>query len=52
MSSESSVGTWPIGVSTAAAWPSIRSTTHFSTRLFSPKPGPQEAALVVDGGTS
>ena len=27
------------GVSTAAAWPSMRSMTHLSTRLFSPKPG-------------
>ena len=39
MSSEPGAGTWPIGVSTAAAWPSMRSMTHFSTRLFSPKPG-------------
>ena len=39
MSSDSGVGTWPIGVSTASAWPSMRSTIHLSTRLFSPKPG-------------
>ena len=39
MSSEPGAGTWPIGVSTAAAWPSMRSMTHFRTRLFSPKPG-------------
>ncbi len=32
-------GTYPTGVSTAAAVPSIRSTAHFSTRMFSPKPG-------------
>ena len=39
MSSESVVGTWPTGVSMAAAVPSRRSMTHLSTRLFSPKPG-------------
>ena len=39
MSSEPGAGTWPIGVSTAAAWPSMRSMTHLRTRLFSPKPG-------------
>lgn len=38
------VGSRPIGVSAAAAWPSIRATSHVSTRLFSPKPG-QEAAV-------
>ena len=29
----------PIAVSRAPAWLSTRSATHFSTRLFSPKPG-------------
>ena len=47
VSSDSGVGTWPIGVSTAAALPSMRSMAHLRTRLFSPKPGPQEAAVVV-----
>src|SRR2546422_6298307 len=35
----SAVGTQPIGVSVASARPWTRSTTHLSTRLFSPKPG-------------
>ena len=33
--------TRPMGVSTASPPPSTRSTTHLSTRLFSPKPGQQ-----------
>ena len=32
-------GSRPMGVSTAPPVPSTRSTTHLSTRLFSPKPG-------------
>ena len=30
---------FPIGVETASAVPDSRSTIHFSTRMFSPKPG-------------
>ena len=40
-------GTRPIGVSTASPRPCTRSTTHLSTRLFSPKPGPQELAVLA-----
>ncbi len=47
MSREPGAGTWPIGVSTAAAWPSMRSTTHLRTRLFSPKPGHRKSPSVV-----
>ncbi len=32
-------GRMPMGVSTPSARPSRRSTIHFRTRLFSPKPG-------------
>ena len=39
MSIASGAGTRPIGVSSAPPSPSQRSTTHASTRLFSPKPG-------------
>ena len=34
-----SVGTRPMGVSEASPRPATRSTTHSSTRLFSPNPG-------------
>jgi hypothetical protein len=36
---DSRVGRLPIGLGIAAAWPSRRSTIHFSTRLFSAYPG-------------
>src|SRR5699024_11601635 len=39
ISSASSVGTTPIGVSVPLPVPSRRSTIHFSTREFSLKPG-------------
>ena len=32
-----------MGVSTASPWPPIRSSTHFSTRELSPKPGQMNA---------
>ena len=46
-SSSLGAGTSPIGVSTVSPSPSQRRKIHSRTRLFSPKPGPDEAAVVV-----
>ena len=47
MSSADPVGTTPIGVSMPAALCSMRSTIHFRTREFSPKPGHRKRPVVA-----